>query len=224
MISVKYVDRGYRDTIVLIPGWANDYRIFNTLYLRFNYLIPVEFSPFTFKEKLLAALKENNITKISLFGLSLGGFVASEFASGHKDLIDKVILVGIRKKYKAEDLEKTKEQLKRNKRGFLYKVYSQCFYKKEDMRWFRENLLKAYCEEFDLDYLLKTLDYLEKTEIRPELLGEIKKITIIHGEKDSIAPIGEAMDISKNLPHAKFVCVKDTGHIPFLKEDFTRFV
>lgn len=222
--EIKYVDRGYQDSIVLIPGWANDYRIFATLDLRFNYLMPINFSPSTFEKDLLKALKKNNISKISLFGHSLGGFVASEFASKYPDLIDEVILVGIRKRYEAGVLKETGRHLKKNRKGYLYKIYDQCFSSKDEMRWFRENLLKAYCEESDLDNLLRGLAYLENAEIKPGLLNKIKKITIIHGEYDRIAPIQEAIDIKAGLPAAKFVCVKNVGHIPFLKEDFARFV
>ena len=220
----KYIGRGYQKPIVLIPGWANDYRIFGALDLKFNYLIPVNSSPFTFEKGLLAALKENNISRISLFGHSMGGFIASEFASKYPNLIDEIILTGIRKRYPLKGLADVRKNIKNSKKGFLYKVYSQCFPNREDMRWFKENLLKAYCEELDLDNLLKDLDYLENAEIKPEQLIAIKKITIIHGEKDQIAPIQEAIDISERLPHAKFVCVPASGHIPVLRKDFTEFL
>lgn len=215
--AFKYVDKGYKNSIVLIPGWASDYRIFETLDLRFNYLIPVEFSPFTFGKNLLAFLKENNIEKISLFGHSMGGFAATEFASKYKDFVDELILVSVRKKYKAFGLGETRKHLKKSKRGYLYKFYSQCFSKKEEMRWFRENLLKTYCKELTLDYLLKTLDYLENAEIKPDTLSEVKKITIIHGRGDQIAPIQEAIEIKERLPHARFICIEDAGHIPWGK-------
>jgi pimeloyl-ACP methyl ester carboxylesterase len=216
----KYVDRGYKDSIVLVPGWASDYRIFTTLDLRFNYLVPLDFSPFTFEEDLLVALKKNDIAKISIIGWSLGGFVAQEFALKYADLIDELILVSIRKRYEVESLKDIKRHLVRSKKGYLYKFYTQCFSKKDRMHYFRENLLRVYCEELDLDYLLKTLDYLENAEIKPQLLDNIKRITIIHGEYDRIAPVQEAIDIKDKIPHARFICIKDAGHIPFLEEDF----
>jgi len=220
----KYVDRGYRHSIVLIPGWASDYRIFSTLDLRFNYLIPLHFSPFTFTKDILVALKKNNIAKISLFGWSLGAFVAKEFALGYTNLVDEVILIGIRKRYKTENLKDIREHLRKSKRGYLYKFYTQCFSRKEEMGWFRENLLKVYCEKLSLDDLLKGLDYLENTEMKPELLNGIEKVTIIHGKDDRIAPIQEAIDIKEKLPRARFVCIKNAGHIPFLKKDFNKIL
>ena len=217
---MKYVDRGHLDTLVLIPGWANDYRIFAALDLKFNYLLPLNSSPVTFEKDLLAALKENNIREISLFGHSMGGFIATEFASKHRDLIKEIILVGIRKRYPAAGLTEVRNNLKKNKKGFLYKIYAQSFSNAEDMSYFKKNLLKAYCEGLDVDDLLRDLDYLEDTEIKGELLNGAKKITIIHGQHDRIAPIEEAIDIRNSLPHAKFVRVEGAGHIPFLKKDF----
>lgn len=224
LTTFRYLDRGHKDSIALIPGWASDYRIFTTLDLRFNYLIPTDFSPFNFTDEFLSALKKENITKISLFGWSLGGFVASEVASQYKDVIDKVILVSIRRRYNAKTLAEIREYLKKNKRAYLYRFYTQCFTKKDKLSWFRENLLKVYCEGLDLDYLLESLDYLENAEIKAGPLNEIKNITIIHGEEDRIAPLKEAVDIKNSLPRARFVCIKDGGHIPFLRKDFAGFV
>src|SRR3989338_731284 len=81
------LERGKKAYIALIPGWAADYRIFSALDLEFNYLLPINFSPFNFTESLLDALKEHNIERVSLFGHSLGGFVAAEFAAEHPDLV-----------------------------------------------------------------------------------------------------------------------------------------
>ena len=64
----KYVERRKRESMALIPGWATDYRIFDSLDLDFNYLVPVGFSPDSFEEDLIEALKEHNIKNLSLFG------------------------------------------------------------------------------------------------------------------------------------------------------------
>jgi len=222
--AFKYVNRDCRDSIVLIPGWATDYRIFDSLDLKFNYLLPTDFSPLTFEEGLLCALKENGIKKVSLFGWSQGGFIAGDFASKHADLINELILVGIRKEYKNEELAKVREALNKNKKGYLYKFYTMCFCEKEDMARFKRGLLKDYCDELSLDYLVATLDYLENGRIKPELLNSIKRIRIVHGEHDNIAPIEEAMDIKRGLPSSEFITVKGAGHIPFLKKGFDEYL
>ncbi|MEE8359767.1 MAG: alpha/beta hydrolase, partial [Candidatus Omnitrophota bacterium] len=122
-----YINRGEVRTLVLIPGWASDSRIFGTLDLSYNYFVPENFSHFNFKESLLDAMEERGIKKISLFGWSLGGFLAQEFAMEYPDIIDRLILVSVRKGYKEEELSEIRKNLKRSKEGYLYKFYSQCF-------------------------------------------------------------------------------------------------
>lgn len=220
----KYIDRGKKNLLVLIPGWASDYRIFAPLDLEFNYLIPLSFSPFTFEEALLERLRENKIKKISLFGWSLGGFLGTEIAVKYIDLIDQIILVSVRKRYQKQELDQIRAYLCKNKTGFLNRFYLQCFSKQTEMSWFKQNLLRDYCNNLDLNSLLKSLDYLENTQINPKLLDKIKKIRIIHGEDDRIAPVGEAVEIKNSLTDARFICLKDTGHMPFLKQGFSKVI
>lgn len=211
---IKFIDRGYQDAIVFIPGWAGDCRIFAGLDLKYNYLLPMDFSPFTFEGKFLKALAVNNLKKVSLLGWSLGGFTAVELTCKYREVIDEVILVGIRKKYLREEIEPIKDYLKKNKDAYLYKFYRQCFFRKEDRLWFRKNLLKDYCEKFDLDYLLKTLDYLAEREINPQLLAGAGKLRIIHGQYDLIAPVHEALEVARNLVNAVFIEIPCAGHFP----------
>lgn len=226
MISVnkfEYIDRGYQNSIVLIPGWANDYRIFETLDLKFNYLVPLKLSPPTFEDDLLAVLRNKKISRIRLLGISMGGFMAAQFAFRHPDSIEEIVLASIRKKYKQEEIQEVRKNLTKAKDTFLYKFYKMCF-SKDDIGRFNKNLFKSYSKEFDLSNLLKDLDYLENAEIKPEQLTATKKINIIHGEHDRIAPIEEALDIKKKIPHAKFVCVKGAGHILILRKNFPQLI
>lgn len=228
MISVKprfkYIDRKKNDLLVLVPGWASDWQIFRHLDLEFNYLLPLKFSPFSFEQSLLETLRENSFKKISLFGWSLGGFLAAEFASKYPIYIDRLILVSIRKQYQKQQLKQIRIFLEKNKKAYLYKFYTQCFSKRENYPWFKQNLLESYCQQLDLDYLLGGLDYLEHAQINPALLNTVKKIQIIHGEDDAVAPIQEVTQLKGNLPQAKFTAIKETGHMPFLKENFGRYL
>lgn len=219
----KLFDRGAKETILLIPGWATDYRIFGSLDLDFNYLMPINFSPYDFEKKLIATLKKNGLDKISLLGWSMGGFIASDFLSRHRERIDEIIFIAIRQSYEKETLEEIKSYLKRSRKTYLYKFYRDCFSKKEEeaLSWFKRNLLRSYLGQMDLDLLLEGLDYLSSAQLR---LRELKrlKIKFIHGKVDKIAPIEEALRIKESLPQAKFISIKGAGHMPFLTPDFKR--
>ncbi|MFH0731556.1 MAG: malonyl-ACP O-methyltransferase BioC [Candidatus Omnitrophota bacterium] len=213
--NFKYINRNKESTMVFVPGWATDYRIFDSLKQDCNCLIPESFHPFDFKERLLNALKKNSIERLSLFGFSLGGFVAAEFAFEFPKLVDELVLVGIRKRYDPLAIETIKQKLLKNKNAFLYTFYSQCFYNKDAFSFFKKNLLKIYCDCMELDYLLETLEYLKNSRITSQMLKAIKSVKIMHGEFDAIAPIEEARDIARSLNNAEFACLQNEGHIPY---------
>lgn len=218
----KILDRGFKGTLVLIPGWATDYRIFATLDLNYNYLLPIKFSPFSFKEDLLKALNKKSIGRISLFGWSLGGFLAGEFALSNPDRVDELILVSICRRFKRNILEGIKLKLKENTKAYLYKLYTAFFSPrdKESLLWFRKHLLTNYMRQMQTKDLLSGLDYLMHAQINPKLLNSIQKTRIFHGSDDKIAPFKEALKIKSSLPCAEFVGLRQTGHIPFLKRNF----
>jgi len=207
----------------LIPGWAFDYRIFDTLDLPYNYIFFCGDSVLGFEDSLKEALRKNNIGRVSFFGWSQGAFLASDFAAKNPDIVDEVILVSIRKKYNGEVLENIKRYLGKNRKSFLYKFYRDCFCEAEAERsaWFRKRFLKYYLHNTQLQGLVGNLDWLSRARIRPEPLKELRKIKIIHGRKDRIAPVEEAQEIKNSLPRARLIIFEDTGHLPFLRRDFS---
>ncbi|MFH1776535.1 MAG: alpha/beta hydrolase [Candidatus Omnitrophota bacterium] len=217
-----FIDKGFENTLVLIPGWATDWKIFEGLDLKYNYLLPVEFSPFDFAERLHQTMEERNIKKISLLGWSMGGFVAVDFAAKFGDIAHELILVGIRKKYSPREIEKIKAYLTQNKDAYLYKFYASCFAEKREFAWFKNKLLKEYLTKFVLDYLLQTLDYLAGCEINVERLRRIKRLKILHGEKDEIVPVWAAMQLKSSLPQAEFIRLKNAGHVVFQQKNFNQ--
>jgi len=223
MPEFKLVERGKDTTLLLIPGWATDYRIFSALELRFNYLLPVEYSPFNFEESLRKAMEKHGLKKISVLGWSMGGFIASEFASMHRDSIDEIIFVSVRKKYDPAEIKDIKTYLRKNCRGFLYKFYEGCFseFEKDRFDWFKKNLLKDYINQISVDTLLEGLDYLSGRQFGSgSFCGQ--KVKFVHGEEDRVAPIKEALDLKEGFPQAEFISIEKSGHIPFLNTNFKR--
>lgn len=218
----KLLDRGFNDIIVLIPGWATDYKIFLNLDLNYNYLLPVNFSIPDFARDLLGFLNKKSIDRVSLFGWSLGGFLAADFALKNPDRVDELILLSIRRQFERRALKEAEAELRKNRQAYLYKFYLKCFSKgdREGLAWFKRRLLANYLKEMRLKDLIYGLHYFSKNQIRPESLALLKKIRFFHGREDEIAPFKEAADIKSCLPQAKLVCMPQTGHIPFLNRNF----
>jgi len=222
--NFKYLARNSKKDIVLVPGWATDQRIFKSLDLKFNYILTPNLSVYDFEKKLLHFIEENKISKIALFGWSLGGFLAADFSAKYPSLVSELVLVSVRRRYNEKEIGEIKGFLTRNKKGYLYKFYNQCFENKVKMNWFRENLLKKYCQELSLEGLLEGLDYLKDACMDADRLKNIEKIKIIHGEFDSIAPIKEAIEVKNTLANATFMQVDGAGHIPFLEQDIGKYI
>jgi len=217
----KLLDRGFQEVLLLIPGWATDHKIFMNMNLRYNYLLPIQLHPFHFEKELLRWVEENSVNSISLFGWSLGGFLACDVASKNPDWIGELILVSIHRGFEPNEIESVRINLKKNRKAFLYKFYLECFSQtdSEGLTWFKKHLLEKYLKQAE-EGLRDGLDYLSDAKINPDALTNIQKIRIFHGEEDTIAPLKEARDISNLLPQAVFCPLKSLGHIPFLNHTF----
>ena len=201
----KLIQRGADKTLLLIPGWATDHRIFASLDLPYDYLLPVEFALPDFGKRLLMALEKEMLGRISILGWSLGGFLAADFAANNKGRIDELILVGVKRGYKKTDIDKIKGYIRRNRAAYLRKFYDECPVE--------EGLKRVYLEEMDIATLMEGLDYLSGAEIIPERLKGLD-VRFVHGENDRIAPIDEARALAKGLEGSEFSEIKGAGHFP----------
>jgi len=218
----RFIDRGHEKPLVLIPGWAFDWRIFEPLDLDYNYLSPAKTDFYTFKDDLLRVVLEKGIEKISLFGWSMGGFIALDFLTVYPDLVDEIFLVSMRKRLPKEQINLQKNLLRKDKDNYLSQFYRNCFVgQKEDFGWFKKKLLDSYFKDFSLNYLVEGLDYLSNKELDIRSWGKYK-LKIFHSKKDNIAPFKDITIVKKDLPSLSLIIFEDSGHLPFLHPDFRR--
>lgn len=218
----EFRNRGFKDTLILVPGWAADWRIFDGLELDYNYLLATKLNTADFIRQLLSWMDQSKTNKVFIFGVSLGGFLAVEFASEHSERIAGLILLGVRKSYDPQLLENVKREILADPRPWLYKFYLNCF-SKEDRKslvWFRKNLLNEYLDNLNTDELIAGLDYLANHTIYPGSLGKIEDIRIFHGSDDIIAPVNEILEVKAELPQARFTLLEHKGHLFSLSRDF----
>lgn len=218
----KFDCRGFQRSLVLLPGWASDQRIFTGLNLDYNYLKAESFNPFNFKEALLDELDALGIEKVSLFGWSQGGFAAAEFAGQYPQRVDELILVGVKSMYDKQILKALEIKLKKNTKAYLYKFYLECFSQedKASLAWFRKHLLRDYVNDFTFDELKLGLDYLSTVVLNSGSFPETGKIRFFHGDKDKICGFNEALKLGVDFPRAEFSCILGSGHLVFLHPRF----
>ncbi|HUV50473.1 MAG TPA: alpha/beta hydrolase [Anaerolineae bacterium] len=217
----QYLNRGHDEVLVLIPGWGFDARIFELLDLDFNYLLPQINDPEGFSADLMGALVENRIKKVSLFGWSMGGFLAINFLEEYgREFVREIFLVSMRKTYPEKEIDSQIALLIKDRILYLSRFYRNCFMgQKRAFAWFKERMFSSYIEMFDLKFLLKGLDYLMQQRLETTALKE-NPVRIIHGEKDRIAPYSEIVEMAKDISFPGMVTFKKSGHIPFLEPDF----
>jgi len=218
----KFIDRGFKETLVLIPGWATDYRIFTPLELDYNYLLPLKVSPFDFVQILKGELEKRRIERVSLFGWSMGAFLAIGFALSAPECASELILLSVKERFDPEVLKDIELKLKENKKAYLYKFYLNFFSnnEQEELLWFKTRLLKKYLHKMEFEDLKSGLDYLSQARIDFSSLALLKGVRIFHGEEDKIIALEEARQIKSRLPLAELISLRGTGHISFLNQNF----
>lgn len=221
MTSFKLVGRGFRDTIVLVPGWAADHRIFDALDLEFNYLIPTEFSPKDFEERLIGKLEKENLKKISILGSSLGGFLAADFASKYPEAVKETVFIGMRPRYHKDGLDEVRGLITKNREAYLRSFYHAWFSpaEKEALDHFKKTLMRDYIKDMKEETLSAGLDYLSDAKLDAAKLRTIET-RFIHGTCDKIAPVEEISELEKLLPGSDFTILAGAGHLPFLNNNF----
>mgnify|MGYP003337182778 CR=1 FL=1 len=190
-MSIKFEDKGAKTTIVFIPGWGTDSSIFKKITGNWNSLYIDNEDPFEFSETLSQALSKHNIHSVILFGFSMGGFMALDYAASAPKSIKKVILTGVRQQYAEEEMKSISKMIKQNKKGFMAAFYKSCFNEIQAYKGFKSKCLPQYLSQFSKSELVFGLHYLADTAITQTQLKKLPKITFCHGKSDNVAPINE---------------------------------
>lgn len=158
---------------------------------------------------------------VTLVGWSLGGYVALEIARENPGLVGKLILVGVRRSYPAEQIKGVRRAVRRDRPGFLARFYRQCFLPgwSGPYRRFKATLLDSYLEDMHMEYLTAGLDYLARQSIVPSALPDCP-VVFVHGEKDAVAPVADVRRLVREVPRAVLRVIGGVGHAAFLDPGF----
>jgi len=216
---LKYIDRGYDRTLLLVPGWGFDERVFKSLSLPFNYLLYT--SPDM--AALEGAVLGGGYGALDMMGWSQGGVALAGLAVKHPDLVRQLILVGVRSAYPVHGLNEIKGLLERSCATYLKCYYKACL-DKGDLPWFKQTLQTDYLAQFAPDDLMAGLDWLAQVQMEWVALQKIASFTLIHGSEDQVAPVQEARVLAAQFPQAKYCEVAGAAHAVFLHPVFSNLV
>jgi pimeloyl-ACP methyl ester carboxylesterase len=206
---------------VFLPGWATDCRIFDGIAAGRRCLLAPSFVPGRYSRGLADYLKKTACGPVILAGWSLGGFAAVEFASRYPELVARLVLAGVRRRFPPREIEDFRRMLSADREACLGQFYRRCFLPSQSAgyRAFREGLMQDYLKEMKLRDLMEGLDYLAECEIGAAALPGRPAI-FVHGARDSIAPLAEAVSLAGEVSGARMLVCPDAGHAVFLTKEF----
>jgi pimeloyl-ACP methyl ester carboxylesterase len=214
------IDGGSSPEVVLLPGWATDGRIFGTLFPGVAAVVAGPLQADGFPDRLAAFLGAFARGPVTVVGWSLGGFLAAEFARQFPERVRRLLLIGVRRRYPAADVEAVRASLARDRRACLSGFYAQCFFPSQmaAYRTFRGGLQEEYLREIGDAFLLSGLSYLSSATLSPSALPRCP-VAFVHGGKDVVAPAAEAECLARESG-AAFHLLQGAPHAAFLSERF----
>jgi pimeloyl-ACP methyl ester carboxylesterase len=222
----EFVVTGEGDpSMVLLPGWATDGRIFEGVLPGVTAVTTGPLRPEGFSRRLAAFLGRAAHGAVTVVGWSLGGFLAAEFAREYPDRVRRIVLVGIRREYPEGDVAGVLRSLSADPGACLTAFYAQCFFPSQmpAYRRFRGGLQAAYLRELDGGALREGLSYLAGARLSGETLPACP-VAIVHGEKDVVAPLAEAEGVAREGGNATFHPLPGAAHAAFLADRFRAVV
>jgi malonyl-CoA O-methyltransferase len=202
---------------VFLPGWGFDGSILHLLKPAPAWIYPENpLDPFTIEQDLLSLFRAGNIKKVRVVGWSMGAMLGLEFAAGHGELLQSLILVSLRPHWPEHEIKEIRKEFFRNPKVFLENFYRKCFLgDRQAYRTFSTTLESKYLTALNknMTRLQLGLDYLEKFRLPSSLPSIATKM--IHGKQDIVAPVAEI----PSLPASVVELIDNAGHAVFLHED-----
>lgn len=238
--------------LVLIHGWGMHGGVWQPLIktLSKQYCVHIVdlpgmgFSPST-EPYHLPALAERVLEVIpaqsDICGWSLGGLVAMQLAMMQPERVRRLVVVGGTPCFvNGDEFEgraawqygvdgdvfyQFAQQIKQDYQSTLIKFLSLQCMGSSDSR----NTIKQLRESFATrptptgQTLQQGLRVLMETDLRPDLERIRKPVLLVHGDRDSLAPVQAANWLAQHLPFARLRVISGAGHAPFLSHG-TQFI
>jgi pimeloyl-[acyl-carrier protein] methyl ester esterase len=164
----------------------------------------------------------------SILGWSLGGLVAQRIALNQPDRVEKLILVGNNPCFvskpdwphgiEARHFQQFNERFEKDFQTTLLNFLTlQCMHAKDARSTVRQLRIAFAAKPTPTQESLNlALDILLQTDIREEVSRLYHPTLIIHGDRDTLAPVSAAHWLAMHLQRAKLRVIAGAAHAPFL--------
>lgn len=166
--------------------------------------MPESFSIRSFAESVKEHLDKNNLIKVSVFGYSMGGYVAMYLAKHYPSLIDHVITLATKFEWSESIAEKEWKMLQADTIEQKLPSFAKTLKQRHAPQDWKQLVQKtaAMLTELGKDNTLKPVDY---TTINVPSL-------IMIGDRDRMVSLEETVAVYKQLPSAAFAVLPATPH------------
>lgn len=224
-IEMYYEVYGEGEQLILLHGWTQS-SMFWTEYIptyaqhftvyavdlrghgRTSPLTP-DFTIEKSAKDILALLDHLKLKKTKAIGLSYGGLTLLELAGLNPERIESMILIGTSQKFKGGENSDTNN-------SFSYENLPPSFIEElKEIHYHGEDQIKALFDQ-NLNYQINLSNQ--------EVQAIHSRSLIVHGDRDEIIDIDQALELYKNLHNAELWIVPNTGHIAITGINFENFL
>lgn len=153
-------------------------------------------------EELSEYCKVNHLTDLSIFGHSMGGYVALCYAMENPENVNSVITLGTKLDWSEEQALKESKML--NPDVILERIpqYAQLLESQHGTKW--KQLLPAIADLM--------VDLGKNPPLENNLATITTPVQIMVGDKDNMVTLEESAKVYRSLPNAKLAVLPDTKH------------
>lgn len=243
-MSLYLETHGSGPNLVLIHGWGMHSGVWQPLVKKLSqhftlhlidlpgmgYSRPIEPSHLhAYAEKVAEVLPAN----ADICGWSLGGMVAMRLALLQPDRVRRMVLVGATPRFvnspggnhepwqsgmNAQVFEQFASQVNRDYQATLIKFLTLQCMGSDDARGTVKQLRASFAERPvpTQGSLQKALRILLENDLRPEVENLRKPVLLVHGDRDTLAPVQAAHWLAQHLPFGRLRVMAGASHAPFL--------
>ncbi|XP_022131512.1 uncharacterized protein LOC111004689 isoform X1 [Momordica charantia] len=177
-------------------------------------------------ECVIRVMEANSVGKLSLVGISYGGFVGYSVAALYPEMVEKVVIccsgVCVEEKdfrdglLRVSDLEEATKILVPQKPEKLKELVAYSFFRPPPLRLMLTCLLNDFIESMCLDYIEEKRELIRAIP-KERKLSDLPKIhqrtMILWGEHDQVFPLELGHRLKQHLgDNATLVIIKNAGH------------
>ena len=231
--NIKYIEAGQGPAVILLHGlgavkevWAANigglsakYHVYAIDQIGFGRSDKplLEYKIVTFVDFLYGFMHSQNLSRATLVGNSLGGWIALDFAARHPEMVDKLVLVDSAglpwDKVPTVDLNPSSIA---DTRALLESLF---FDKKFVTEQFVLQVFTGHVASNDAYTIQRTLAGLAQNQFEDAKLASIKAPTlIVWGREDELISAATGEKFRDAIPGAKLVVFPQCGHVPQIEK------